>query len=70
MNAKADAETLLNAVMPFAERMLAEHGEFYPYGAAMKPDGEIVLGRERYGSDRLAVRATRRGRDLRALAQS
>ena len=42
MNAKADAEALLNVVMPFAEKMLAKHGEFYPYGAAMKPDGDIV----------------------------
>jgi hypothetical protein len=28
--------------MPFAEKMLTEHGEFFPFGAAMKPDGEIV----------------------------
>jgi hypothetical protein len=41
-NAKSDAETLMNAVLPFAEKMLSEHSEFFPYGAAMKPDGEIV----------------------------
>jgi hypothetical protein len=37
-----DLEQLLNSLLPFAERMLAEHGEFFPFGGAMKPDGEIV----------------------------
>ncbi|MEJ0037682.1 MAG: hypothetical protein WDO68_16680 [Gammaproteobacteria bacterium] len=32
----------MNTVVPFAEKMLSEHSEFFPYGAAMKPDGEIV----------------------------
>jgi len=41
-SAKSDAETLMNTVLPFAEKMLSEHSEFFPYGAAMKPDGEIV----------------------------
>lgn len=50
--AKDDAEILLNAVLPFAEKMLSEHSEFYPYGAAMSPDGQIASvagydGRER-----------------------
>ena len=39
---KADAEQLLNDMMPFAEKMLSEHGEFLPFGAGMKPDGTIV----------------------------
>ena len=52
MSARNDAEALLEVVMPFAEKMLVEYAEFYPYGAAMKPDGEIVSvagydGRER-----------------------
>jgi hypothetical protein len=42
INAKSDAEALMNAVLPFAAKMLAEHSEFFPYGAAMKPNGEIV----------------------------
>jgi hypothetical protein len=41
-NAKQDAETLMNSALPFAEKMLNDHGEFFPYGEAMKPDGEIV----------------------------
>ena len=42
MSAKADCEVLLNAVLPFAEKMLGEHGEFSPYGGAMRPNGEII----------------------------
>jgi uncharacterized protein DUF2569 len=37
-----DLDQLLNSLLPFAERMLAEHGEFFPFGGTMKPDGEIV----------------------------
>jgi hypothetical protein len=32
----------MNEALPFAQRMLAEHGEFHPYGMVMKPDGEVV----------------------------
>jgi len=39
---KEDCEKLMNALLPFAEQMLREHGEFHPFGGAMKPDGEIV----------------------------
>lgn len=38
---KADVEKLLDAFLPFAEKMLAQHGEFLPFGGAMKPSGEI-----------------------------
>ena len=41
-NAKQDAERLMNSALPFAEKMLNEHGEFFPFGAAMRPSGEIV----------------------------
>jgi hypothetical protein len=37
-----DLDQLLNSLMPFAKRVLAEHGEFSPFGETMKPDGEIV----------------------------
>jgi len=37
----ADLNQLLNSLLPFAQRMLAEHGEFLPFGRTMKPDGEI-----------------------------
>ncbi len=39
---KADSQELIDSVLPFAEQMLAEHGEFFPYGGAMKPNGEII----------------------------
>jgi len=32
----------MNAVLPLAEKMLRQHGEIYPYGGYMKPDGTIV----------------------------
>ncbi len=28
-------------LVPFAEKMLREHGEFYPYGGVMMPDGSL-----------------------------
>ncbi len=37
-----DLDQLLNALLPFAQQMLAKHGEFYPFGSSMKPAGEIV----------------------------
>jgi hypothetical protein len=42
MNGKKDCENLMNALLPLAERMLRDHGEFYPYGGYLKPDGEVV----------------------------
>lgn len=39
---KQDCERLLNAVLPVAETMLRRHGEFYPFGCYMEPDGRIV----------------------------
>jgi hypothetical protein len=42
MNAKEDAERLMNEAVPFAKRMLEDAGEFFPYGAYIKPGGEIV----------------------------
>ena len=33
---------MMNLGLPFAQRMLEEHGEFYPFGAAMRPDGTMV----------------------------
>ena len=40
---QADLDGLLNAVMPFAEQMLREHGAFYPFGAAVDVDDEMRL---------------------------
>jgi hypothetical protein len=41
-HAKADAEKIMQAMLPFAKRMLEEYGEFLPYGAAMTSNGEVV----------------------------
>ncbi|MFT3847578.1 MAG: hypothetical protein QM739_02560 [Propionivibrio sp.] len=38
---KAECEHLMNATLPFAEQMLQKHGEFFPYGAALKTTGDI-----------------------------
>ena len=38
---KEDCEQLMNAALPFAERMLRQEGEFYPYGAVLGNDGRI-----------------------------
>lgn len=39
---KAECENLMNSALPFAEQMLQKHGEFFPYGAALKATGEIL----------------------------
>jgi hypothetical protein len=39
---KAECENLMNTALPFAEQMLQKHGEFFPYGAALKENGEIA----------------------------
>lgn len=41
-DAKTECETLMSAVLPFAQQMLAKHGEFFPFGGAMENDGKIV----------------------------
>src|SRR6266536_26149 len=40
--AHPDLENVLNAILPFAQQMLAKHGEFYPFGATMTMAGQIV----------------------------
>ena len=39
---KADGEKLLDTLMPFAEQMLQQHHEFFPFGGRMVPDGTIA----------------------------
>lgn len=41
--AKDDFEQLVNAGLPHAQEMLREHGEFYPFGAVLMPDGKINM---------------------------
>jgi len=53
MNAKQESGKLMNAVLPLAENILRQYGEFYPYGGYMKPDGTIVdLGADDPDTDR------------------
>jgi hypothetical protein len=40
--AHPDLDALLNALVPFAQQMLAEHQEFYPFAAALQTNGTIV----------------------------
>jgi hypothetical protein len=47
MIAKSEAELLMNDLLPFAKRLLAEFGEFHPFGGKMLSDGTIV----RLGAD-------------------
>jgi len=37
-----DLDALLNDLLPFAERMLAEHSEFYPFGGSITSDGQHI----------------------------
>lgn len=39
---KAESQELMDAVLPLAEKLLTEHGEFFPYGGAMTPEGNVV----------------------------
>lgn len=41
-DAQAEAEELVNAVLPHAEGMLVAHGEFFPFGGALTLDGELA----------------------------
>jgi hypothetical protein len=36
-----EIQELLNFLLPYAERMLIQHGEFYPYAAALDTEGEL-----------------------------
>jgi len=41
--AHPDLDTVLNALLPFAQQMLVKHGEFHPFGASMTVSGEVSL---------------------------
>jgi hypothetical protein len=41
-DAQAEAEELVNVVLPHAEGMLIAHGEFFPFGGALTLDGDIA----------------------------
>lgn len=48
---KEECEELMNSVVPFAEQMLSQHREFYPFGGAMAPDGRLVAVGGHVGSE-------------------
>jgi hypothetical protein len=37
----SEIQELLNFLLPHAERMLSQHGEFYPYAVALDSHGEL-----------------------------
>ena len=39
---KDESQELMDAVLPLAEKLLTEHGEFFPYGGAMTHEGKIT----------------------------
>jgi hypothetical protein len=39
---KEECEELMNAVLPFAQRMLSRYRGFFPFGGAMGLDGKII----------------------------
>lgn len=39
---KADAQELLDALLPFAKQMLQQHREFFPFGGRMSQSGTIA----------------------------
>lgn len=39
---KEEAEQVMSAGISFAQKMLAAHGEFYPFGFAMTADGKVA----------------------------
>lgn len=47
-----DLDGLFGLVLPFAEDMLSEHGEFFPFGGSISNDGEASLTAADPGSGR------------------
>jgi len=41
--AQDDLDGLVNVVLPFAEKLLHEHGEFFPFGATVSDSGEVTM---------------------------
>ena len=41
--AHPDLDQLLNVALEFAQKMLSQHGEFYPFGASLGLDGKISM---------------------------
>ena len=41
-DAKAEAEVLLNALLPFGQKMLLKHQDFMPYGGVLDSTGKVL----------------------------
>ncbi len=41
MSLSPDCERLVNDLLPFAQQMLTENGEFFPFGGIVDPQGEL-----------------------------
>jgi hypothetical protein len=52
--AQKDMDNMLGAALPFAQQMLAKHGEFYPYAVSMSSGGEIAMVAADVGTERPA----------------
>jgi hypothetical protein len=53
--AQDDLDGLVNATLPFAQQMLARHGEFFPFAAAVTADSTVeLLGADPGADDRPA----------------
>lgn len=39
---KSECESLMNQALPFAEKMLTKHGEFFPYGQALTATRKVI----------------------------
>jgi hypothetical protein len=42
MKQEEESENLMNAMLPVAERMLGQYGEFYPFGGYLNLEGAVV----------------------------
>jgi hypothetical protein len=42
MDINKDIQDIINYAHSFAEKMLVEFGEFYPFGASISSDGELI----------------------------
>ena len=49
---KEESQELMYAVLPLAEKLLLQNGEFFPYGGAMTPEGKIVSVAAYNGNER------------------
>lgn len=49
---KSECEVLMNEALPLAEKMLKEHGEFYPYGLTLDAAGKVAHMGATDGTDR------------------